>query len=570
MNNLYRINVSTQQCELGPVPSEYKRLGGRGFSSTLIAKEVKPTCPPLGEDNKLIIAPGILAATVSPCSQRVSVGGKSPLTGGIKEANAGGTVGQKMGRLGLAAVVLEGKSKPGRLYILHVCRDGAVLEEADSLKGAGNYKVAETLRAKYGSHVGVISIGPAGEMLMSAATVATTDQEGIPARHAARGGLGAVMGSKGIKAIVIDDTGMPKTVHAADQEAFKEIAKGFAEVIMERPRVKHRLHKFGTAGLISFTNEVNSLPTRNFSRGQFEKVERISGEAVVALIDARGGKRGHACYSGCIVRCSNQFMDKDGKHLTSSFEYETIGMLGSNLEIYDLDAIAGMDRLCDDYGVDTIEIGGAIGVAMEAGVLPFGDHARAVEMLHEVGKGTPLGRVIGNGVVVTGKVFGVERVPAIKGQGLPAWDPRTALATGVTFITSPQGADHTAGRLQGVMEFDRLKPGTIARLSKEMQIRACFYDTVGLCHFADGTPESAEWLAKLLSAFYGEKLSTDYVLALGQKILETERNFNLAAGISEALDRLPEFMLKEPLPPTNGIFSVPREEIEEVFADLKG
>lgn len=183
-----------------------------------------------------------------------------------------------MGRLGLAAIVLEGKPKTGRLYTLHVSRDGAVLEDAATLKGAGNYKVAETLRAKYGRHVGIISIGPAGEMLMSAATVAMTDQDGNPARHAARGGLGALMGSKGIKAIVVDDTGTPKTVLASDQKSFQEIARGFVQVIMERPRVKHRLHKFGTAGLISFTNEVNSLPTRNFSRGQFEKVERISGK----------------------------------------------------------------------------------------------------------------------------------------------------------------------------------------------------------------------------------------------------------------------------------------------------
>jgi aldehyde:ferredoxin oxidoreductase len=534
-----------------------------------MAKEVNPTCSPLGPDNKLVIAPGVLAGTISPCSQRVSVGGKSPLTGGIKEANAGGINGQKMGRLGLAGIVLEGKAGPGQWYILHVSHDGAVLENASALKGAGNYQVAQTLRAKYGSHVGIISIGPAGEMLMSAATVAMTDQDGNPARHAARGGLGAVMGSKGIKAIVLDDAGMPKIVPARDQEAFKRIAQAFASVILERPRVKHRLHKFGTAGLISFTNEVSSLPTRNFSRGQFERVEHISGEAVVALIDARGGQRGHSCYPGCIVRCSNKFMDAEGKHLTSSFEYETIAMLGSNLDIADIDAIARMDRLCDDYGVDTIEIGCALGVAMEAKVLPFGNAARAIETVHEVGKGTLLGRVIGNGTVTTGKVFGVERVPAIKGQGLPAWDPRTALATGVTFITSPQGADHTAGRLQGVMEFDRLKPGTIARLSKEMQVRACFYDTVGLCHFADGTPESAEWLAKLLSAFYGEHLAVDYVMETGQRILETELRFNLAAGISEADDRLPEFMLKEALPPTQAAFSVPQEEIQEAFSALK-
>lgn len=569
MKKLYRIKMDTLQCEALPVPSEYERLGGRGLCSTLVAREVNPACSPLGPENKLVIAPGILAGTLSPCSQRLSVGGKSPLTGGIKEANAGGTSGQKLGRLGIAAIVLEGKPQAGRWYTLHVSRDGAVLEDAHELRGALNYRVAEALRGKYGHDVGIISIGPAGEMLMSAATVAVTDQEGNPARHAARGGLGAVMGSKGIKAIVIDDAGAPRTIHAVDQNAFRHIVKEFVEVILERPRVKHRLHKFGTAGLISFTNEVNSLPTRNFSRGRFEKVERISGEAVVALIDARGGKRGHPCYQGCIVRCSNQFMDADGKYLTSSFEYETIGMLGSNLDIDDIDAIARMDRLCDDYGIDTIEMGCAIGVAMEANVLPFGDAARAIEILHEVGKGTVLGRVIGNGALTTGKVFGAERIPAIKGQGLPAWDPRTALATGVTFITSPQGADHTAGRLQGVMEFDRLKPGTIAVLSRDMQIRACFYDTAGLCHFADGTPESAEWLAKLLSALYGDPYSVDDVMAAGRRILETELDFNARAGITEVEDRLPEFMLREPLPPTNAVFTVPRQEILEAFAGLK-
>jgi aldehyde:ferredoxin oxidoreductase len=254
--------------------------------------------------------------------------------------------------------------------------------------------------------------------------------------------------------------------------------------------------------------------------------------------------------------------------MTSSFEYETLALLGSNCEIYDIDAIAQMDRLCDDIGIDTIEIGGAIGVAMEGGLLPFGDHRRAIEILKEIRMGTALGRVIGNGTAVTGKVFGVERVPTVKRQCIPGWDPRTAVATGVTFITSPQGADHTAGRLQGVMEFDHLKKGKIAALSKDMQIRSCFYDSVGLCHFADGTTESIKWQAKLLAAFYGETFSEDDAMKLGESVLRAEIGFNKAAGISDAEDTLPDFMMKEPLPP-DLTFPVSQKEVKQTFAPLK-
>jgi aldehyde:ferredoxin oxidoreductase len=531
-------------------------------------EEVRPACDPWGRENKLIVASGWLGDTAVTTAGRCSVGGKSPLTGGIKEANSGGISGQKMGRLGLAAIILEGKPASDRLHLIHISGNGARLEDASDLKGKGNYEISEILRKRYGSHVGVISIGPAGEMLLSGATVAFTDQDGIPCRHAARGGPGAVMGAKHVKAIVVDDAGVPKTVSGARPDAFKKVVQEFIAVIKERPRVKNRLPIYGTAGLIGFTNEVNSLPTRNYSTGQFEPVERIAGEHVVELIDARGGQRGHACYAGCIIRCSNVFMDREGKHLTSSLEYETLGMLGSNCGIDDVDTIATLDRLCDDYGLDTIETGAAIGIAMEAGVLAFGDGKRTLEILHEIGQGTVLGRVLGNGAVLTGRVFGVTRVPAIKGQAIPAWDPRTAWATGVTFITSPQGADHTAGRLQGVLEFDRFQPGTIAPLSRDMQIRVCVQDSVGLCQFADGTPDSAEWLAKILSAFHGEEWTVERILEWGRDIFRMERAFYLAAGISEAEDRLPEFMLEEPLPPTRSLFSVPQEEIDNAFADL--
>ncbi|MBW1772119.1 MAG: aldehyde ferredoxin oxidoreductase [Deltaproteobacteria bacterium] len=569
MRKILRVDMGKRECRFTDIPKEYERLGGRGLTSTLISLEVDPLCHPLGATNKLVIAPGILGGTLSPCSQRISVGAKSPLTGGVKEANSGGISGQKMGRMRLAAIVLEGKPKTDDLYVLVVTKDDARLEEAGDLKGKGNYHISEALREKYGSHVGIASIGPAGEKLLAAASVAFIDKDGVPCRHAARGGLGSVMGSKGIKAIVIDDAGTKKVVQAADQETFKKTVQEFIAVIKERPRVKNRLPIYGTAGLVAFSNEVNAFPTRNFTTGQFEEIEKIAGEHVGELIDERGGERGHACYPGCIIRCSNVYMDKEGKHLTSSLEYETLGMLGANCAIGDVDTIALLDRLCDDYGVDTIEIGGAMGVAMEAGVLEFGDGERAVEILHEVAQGTHLGRIIGSGAAITGRVFGMTRVPTIKGQSFPAWDPRSALATGVTFITSPQGADHTAGRLQGVLEFDRFEPGTIAPLSQGMQVNVCVQDTIGLCQFSDGTPESAVFLARLLSAYYGEAFTVEDFIKLGEKIFRTEVGFNRRAGISLKEDRLPEFMLKESLPPTNAMFTVDQEEIDSAFAHLR-
>ena len=544
MKDLLRINMGELAWRKEALEPPYHRLGGRGLSSTMISREVDPLCHPLGRHNKLIVAPGILGGTIAPCCQRVSVGAKSPLTGGIKEANSGGISGQKLGRLGVAAIAFEGIPEKNRLYVVHISNSDVQIEPADDLRGKGNYDTSQILRERYGKHVGVASIGPAGEMLMGAATIAFIDQEGVPARHAARGGLGAVMGSKGVKAIVIDDAGVPKTVTPADREVFNQTVKEFVAVIKERPRVKNRLPIYGTAGLVAFTNEVNSLPTRNFSAGQFDRIEKISGDHVVSLIDQRGGQRGHSCYAGCMIGCSNIFNDREGKHLTSSLEYETLCMLGANCDIDDVDTIAMLDRLCDDYGVDTIEIGCSIGVAMEAGVIPFGDGAKTIMALHELAQGTPFGRVIGNGVVVTGKVFGVTRVPAIKGQGLPAWDPRTALATGVTFMTSPQGADHTAGRLQGVLEFDRFKPGTIAPLSRDMQVRVCTQDSVGLCQFSDGTPESAEFIARLLSAYWAIPFTVDDVIAMGQDIFRTERHFNL---LSPPIYGLRRYFLDPPL-----------------------
>ena len=194
-------------------------------------------------------------------------------------------------------------------------------------------------------------------------------------------------------------------------------------------------------------NEAGAYPTRNFSTGQFEGAGKISGETQAELENARGGEGSatHGCHRGCVIRCSGTFYDKNGNFLTKQPEYETVWAHGGNCGIDDLDAIAQIDRLDDDYGVDTIEMGATIAVAMEAGVAEFGDAEAAINLVKEVGKGTPLGRILGNGAAVTGKVFGVERVPVVKNQAMPAYDPRAVQGIGVTYATTTMGADHTAG-----------------------------------------------------------------------------------------------------------------------------
>jgi aldehyde:ferredoxin oxidoreductase len=448
MDKILRINMSgpngpeLKTEALGP----YARLGGRGMTSAVVAKEVPPTCHPLSADNKLVIAPGLLSGSVAAMSGRISVGCKSPLTGTIKEANSGGQPSQMLGRLGYAAIILEGKPTDDSLYKVFINKDGATIADANNLKGLGNYDLVDKIKAEYGNKISCISIGPAGEMKMAAASVACTDMELRPTRHCGRGGVGAVMGAKGVKVIVVDDAGMP-TRQAADPEKFKAANKAFVAGLKKHPVTGEGLPAYGTNVLTNVINEAGGYPTNNFATGQFEGAAKISGETQAELENERGGKGAatHGCHRGCVIRCSGTFYDKNGNFLTKQPEYETVWAHGGNCGIDDLEAIAQIDRLDDDFGLDTIEMGATIGVAMEAGLAEFGDAEAAIKLVKEVGQGTPLGRVLGNGAAVTGKVFGVERVPVVKGQAMPAYDPRTVQGIGVTYATSTMGADHTAG-----------------------------------------------------------------------------------------------------------------------------
>lgn len=555
----------------------YAGLGGRAMTSAVVAREVPPTCHPLGEDNRLVISPGMLSGSAAVMSGRLSIGCKSPLTGGIKESNAGGQPSQMLARLGYAAIIIQGKPRDDTCYKLVINRNGVNIIPDNGLKMMGNYALVDTIRKEYGDKVACISIGPAGEMKLAAATIACTDMEQRPTRHAGRGGVGAVMGAKGIKVIVLDDTGTKMRV-PKNPEKFKEANKRFTKGLREHPVTGQGLPAFGTNILTNILNEAGAYPTRNFREGRFEGADRLSGETLAEMEHRRGGRVTHGCHRGCIIRCSGIFNGKDGNYLTKQPEYETVWAHGGNCGIDDIDAVAMLDRLDDDFGLDTIEMGAAIGVAMEAGLAQFGDAEAAIELIKEVGKGTALGRVLGNGADITGRVFGVERVPTVKGQAMPAYDPRGVQGMGVTYATSTMGADHTAGYAVATNilniggSLDPLSSEGQPELSRNLQITTAAVDSTGMCLFiamaALDMPEVFQAMIDMLNAFAGLSMTAADVGELGRSVLRNERDFNARAGFAAVHDRLPAFFKKEALPLHDVRFQVADDDLDRVFEGI--
>jgi len=564
MADLIRVNLTTHTVTREPVPKEYALLGGRGLITQILSDEVDPECHPLGEENKLVIAPGLFTGTRVPSTGRLSVGAKSPHTGGIKESNGGGTAATKLAKLGIKAIILEGKPATPVWNTLSVTADSIQIVPAEGLTGLGNFKTTTKLQETYGTKASFITIGQGGEMQMGTATVAITDMDGLPNRHCGRGGMGAVMGSKYIKAIIIDDTGADGHLfEMTDKVAFNAEAKEWAKQLVESGK---GLHNFGTAVLVNPISQNGGLPTRNFSMGTFEGSEKINGQMLTKTINERGGKVGHGCSPGCAIRCSNVYNDLDGNYVVSGLEYETIALMGSNLEIDSLDVIAKLNYLCNDYGVDTMEIGVTIGVAMEAGLAAFGDGDAAISLLNELPRGTVLGKLIGQGATVTGRVLGITRVPATKGQAMSGYDPRALKGTGITYATSTMGGDHTAGNcLPGRGGVDPNRSEGQVAVSRDLQIMSTVVDNMGLCLFVGPLPGSMERIARLISAATGKETSVEDLLEMGKSILRLEIKFNTKAGFTKADNRLPEFFRKESLGPKKLVFDIDPAELDEVM-----
>lgn len=567
---IWRINVRTQTLTQEPVPATWEKLGGRGLLARIMLDEVPPTCEPLGPLNKLIFAPGLLVGHMISSTDRISIGGKSPLTGGIKEANAGGRTGMHMSMMGMKALIIENAPVDKGLWVLVLSLAGAKWEKADDLAGLGVYETSRKLVELYGDKVAISLIGPGGEMKMLSAGIQNLDKDKIPSRIAARGGLGAVMAAKGLKAIVFDNAGGQKPpIH--DPETFKKAQKDFTAALLSHPQTA-LYRDYGTQAMPQMTQGFGALPTRNFSQGTFEEVETISGEYMRDLLLERAGESEptHACMAGCTIRCSNIFGGEDGKMIVSPLEYETVGLMGSNLGIGDLDVIARLNWQANDIGLDTIELGAALGVAADSGVFAFGDGAAALKLMDEIRAGSPLGRILGAGAGIVGKVYGNERVPVVKNQAMSAYEPRAIKGTGVTYATTPQGADHTCG-LTIRAKVDHLNPAGQAKVSLPAQLNMAGYDTLGACIFAGFgyATAPAGTIARLLSARYGwQDVPDDVLQALGRETIKMEREWNKQAGFTKAHDRLPEYMTREPLPPNNPVFDVSEEELDTIYDDL--
>ena len=568
---LLRIKMNQLQVEWDQVPAAYEHLGGRALIAKLLLEEIPPTCDALGPHNKLIFTPGLLGGAGVTTAGRLSVGSKSPLTGGIKETNAGGTAGDTLGKLGIKAVVVEGQPAHGNLYLLHIGNEVADLLPANELQGLGTYATSDRLQEKYGKDCTVISIGQAGEYLMSGAGLATTGERDQRSNHAARGGLGAVMGSKGLKAIVIDKpTG--KVVPFVDEELFRNTSRAYAQKLINDPKLgtQGSQHLYGTASIVAAVNEMGSMPTRNFSNGNFEQAGDLRGEHLRELVLSREGKVGTRCMPGCVIACRNQYVDENGVPIVGTLQYETIALVGSNLGIGNLDDVARLNYMCNDLGLDTIETGAALGVVMEAGFVQFGDMEGIVSLLKQVGEGTALGRVIGNGAVTAGRVFGIRRVPVALGQAMPGYDPRSLKGNGVTYATSPQGADHTAGNAFGARkEVNPLGVQGQKELSLKLQIIAAMLDSTGLCLFArPPVIADPQLMVDMLNGIYGWGWTKDDLDLFNRDVLRNELEFNRRAGITSADYRIPEYMREEPLAPHSAVFDVPDSELDSVFDAL--
>ena len=375
-------------------------------------------------------------------------------------------------------------------------------------------------------------------------------------------------------AIVLKANGVDDAVNIANDSQY-----GLSSGVMTKDEEKglavaRRLE----TGMVHINDSsVNDEPHVPFGGVKNSGVGRHDGQASIDTFTElrwitleRGGKVGTTCMAGCVISCCNVFVDEGGEPIVSTLQYETIGLLGSNLGLGSLDEVARLNRQCNDYGLDSIEAGAALGVAAEAGLARFGDEASFAALLDQMAAGSVLGRVLGHGAVVAGRVLGVSRIPAVKGQAMPAYDPRALKGNGVAYATSPMGADHTAGNAFGArLQVDPLGIEGQRELSLDLQLGAAMLDTTGLCLFARppvfGDPQL---MVDLINGRYGWGWSVAELEEMQKAVLKMELEFNKKAGHTVADARMPEYMTREPLPPHNTVFDVPDSEMDAVFEAL--
>lgn len=559
-----RINTKSREVKTNKINENDLLFGGRGLIAKIMNEEVNPKCDPLGAENKLIVCTTMLAGTKVPTAHRISVGGKSPLTGGIKESNSGGEAAGSLAKHGIKTLIFEDKPDNNKWSIVVIDKNGKIkLENADQYIGLNTYKTVEKLRKQFGDDIEVISIGTAGERGYKNSSLQVTEAvTGYPARALARGGMGSVLGSKNIKAVVIKEPEAGYERKFTDKEKYEKANQELKEW-MRNSEETERLKSVGTMFNVDFNNPVAGLPVRNFRGEYFKEVDKINSDAMVKKLEENGGKGGIPCQKGCLIGCSNIYNDEEGNYLTSGFEYETVAMNGCNCDIADLDYLAKVSRMCDDIGLDTIETGATIAVCMEAGKIEWGDKEAALNLINEMKEGTEIGQLLGKGTKTVGKELDVKRVPTVKGQAISSFEPRNMKGMGVTFATTPMGADHTAG-ITAAMGADGTEKGPQVALSSQMQAMTAAADNL-MCLFGWFSLAGSDVISDVLEGIYGGNWDMDRVISIGKKTIKMEKKFNDKSGFTQKDDRLPDFFYTEKSPYTGEVFNITEEELDKTY-----
>jgi aldehyde:ferredoxin oxidoreductase len=571
MRTYYDIRLDDRTMEKRELEGEAIVKAGRYLIAQTLLERGAVTVEPLSPQNPLIFSAGPFAGTTFSNANRTSVGCKSPLTGGVKEANGGGTFSYGLGQLKIAGFTLLDAS-PSWL-VIHFTKDGRVeFDDAAPYLGKGNFEATELLRAKYGKKITFALCGPVGEYQGLIAGIAFPDKDGRPARLAARGGVGAVMGSKKVKAVVVD---LDKIPPFHESKKVTASIKDYSKMLLADSIVTNFYAKLGTMGMADVQNHMGGLPVRNFSAGQLVDTTagetfKMGAEFIGPLNTSRGGEQTHACMPGCVIQCSNVYHDAAGKEVVSPVEYETLGLLGSNCGLTDPDDLAQLNQVANDLGVDTIETGAMLAVLMDAGLGSFGDATFMANCLAEIRAGTENGRLWAQGTARVGEHYKVGRVPVIKKQAISAYDPRVIEATGITMMATAQGADHTAGNLPR-LKTREMEPASLIAQSLAQQTKVAANDSLGLCVFGQSvTNTNTEFLANALNAAHGTSLTPAFFEALGRETLRLEAEFNHRAGFTERDDELPEFFYREPVAPTNHVARFHGADVHDMYTSLSG
>ena len=561
-------------------------VGGRGLGARYLWEEVDPRVDPLAPENKMIFATGPLTGTNASCGARYMVMTKSPLTNCVTFSNSGGRWGPELKFAGYDLIVLEGRAeRPVYLWILD---DRVELRSAEHLWGKGVFETEDELRQETGvPDCSIAAIGPAGENLVRFAAI-VNDRF----RAAGRSGVGAVMGSKNLKAIVVRGTG---AVNVARPEAMMATTWSQKHALTQAPLTSEGLPNYGTLALMNVINEHGALPARNYQLAQFEGAEQISGEEL-ARTRLVANKACFACTIACgrVSKVSEEGLGRysmnTGPHnwrqATEGPEYENAWSLGADCGIDDLDAILKANTYCNDLGMDPISLGATIAAAMElyeSGVidegqigmpLPFGSGDALVELSEATGYRRGFGDQLAEGSKILSENLGRPEVfMGVKGQEFPAYDPRALQGMGLGYATSNRGACHLRAytvAAEVVGEPEPMDPNATegkGQLTKDMQDVSTAVDATGLCLFLT-FGNTIDDLAPILAAATGIDYDTEKLLKVGERVWNLERLWNLKAGVDPSEDKLPKRMLEQAIPggPAKGKVNRLAEMLPDYYA----